>query len=109
MAGKRRDSMSKRVYEIILQVPLGERPGRLSLETAGGRCAGTLEIMRFRNAVRGTLDGQGRCRLTGKLRTLLHERPFDAEGRLDEETAQLTLRCGRLSCRAQGKRAASDE
>ena len=100
--------MSKRIYEIVLQVPLGERPGRLCLETAGESCRGTLEVMRFCNAVEGTLDAEGRCRLTGKLRTLLHERPFEAEGRLDEDAAQLTLRCGRLSGRARGRRAGDE-
>ena len=97
--------MQEMVYRVTLQAPLGERLGELRLNVDDGNCEGTLDIMRFSNRVKGTLDERGHCRLTGQLRTLLHTRSFEGEGMLGD-TADICLHCGPMKLTVLGKRVA---
>lgn len=91
-------------YDITAQVPLGERHGRLHLEEQDGVCKGEMELMRFHNAVSGTIGRDGACCLKGMLKTLVREYAFTAQGFCGEREADLTFQWGRLHVHVQGER-----
>lgn len=96
--------MQEMKYEITVRAPLGDRTGMLCLRKTNGALTGWIELMRFHNEVRGVLLNNGECRLTGEVRTLLRPHPFEAEGTVGEESAELELRFGHMRCRAAGSR-----
>ena len=96
--------MERYRYDVIAEMPLGTRQGALTLDIQDGRCSGVLELLRFCNMVSGRITGDGQCTLAGELKTLLHSRPFTAEGSCGAERAELTLQCGRVRCLLHGKR-----
>ena len=55
-------------YEIMLDSPLGQRPGALTLREEGGQVRGTLALLGFDNPVDGRRDGP-LLRLRHTLRT----------------------------------------
>ena len=50
-----------------------------------------LSLMSFSNPVRGSVDADGACTLMGRMRTLMRNLPFTAEGQIDLESLELTL------------------
>ena len=83
-------------YQIILDSPLGHRPGMLTLWGENGPVAGTLSLLGFDNPVEGTREGP-LLRLHHPLRTRVSRLDCEttlrtAEGTL-EGTAQVGTTC----------------
>ena len=89
-------------YEVTLDAPLGKKRGLLVMNGIAGECRGELSLMSFSNPVCGTVDADGACTLMGRMRTLMRNLPFTAEGRIDLENLELTLHWGGRSYALHG-------
>ena len=89
-------------YDITLDAPLGKKCGLLVLNAIAGDCRGVLSLMSFSNPVRGTVHADGACTLMGRMRALMRNLPFTAEGRIDLESLELTLHWGGRSYALHG-------
>ena len=94
--------MMQYTYEVTLDAPLGKKRGLLVLNAIAGDCRGMLSLMSFSNPVRGSVDADGACTLMGRMRTLMRNLPFTAEGRIDLENLELTLHWGGRSYALHG-------
>ena len=94
--------MMEYTYEVTLDAPLGKKRGLLVLNAIAGDCRGMLSLMSFSNPVRGSVDADGACTLMGRMRTLMRNLPFTAEGRIDLNGLELTLHCGGRSYALHG-------
>ena len=83
--------MCKRIFQIVMKVPLGERPGNMRWQEDNGLLNGFLEIMGHENPFSGMLESEGRIRIEGTLVTLIRNIPFTAEGKLEEGHLSMTL------------------
>lgn len=94
--------MMQYTYEVTLDAPLGKKRGLLVLNAIAGDCRGVLSLMSFSNPVRGSVDADGACTLMGRMRTLMRNLPFTAEGRIDLNGLELTLHWGGRSYALHG-------
>ena len=94
--------MMEYTYEVTLDAPLGKKRGLLVLNAIAGDCRGVLSLMSFSNPVSDTVDADGSFTLMGRMRTLMRNLPFTAEGRIDLENLELTLHCGGRSYAPHG-------
>ena len=90
------------MMEYTYEVTLGKKRGLLVLNAIAGDCRGVLSLMSFSNPVRGSVDADGACTLMGRMRTLMRNLPFTAEGRIDLESLELTLHWGGRSYALHG-------
>lgn len=90
-------------YEITLDTPLGRKCGSLVLNAIVGECRGMLSLMTFSNPVCGAVDDGGVCTMMGRMRTLMRNLPFTAEGRIDPEFLELTIHWGGKNYALHGK------
>ena len=93
-----------RIYDVELGTPLGKRSGSLGVSIWEGRLFGLLSLMRAENPVQGQVDPEGRCRLSGSIRTRMNAYSFEGEGRLLPECVELMLRCAGIALPLRGKR-----
>ena len=94
--------MMQYTYEVTLDAPLGKKRGLLVLNAFAGDCRGVLSLMSYSNPVRGSVDADGACTLMGRMRTLMRNLPFTAEGQIDLESLELTLHWGGRSYALHG-------
>ena len=94
--------MMEYTYEVTLDAPLGKKRGLLVMNGIAGECRGELSLMSFSNPVCGTVDADGACTLMGRMRTLMRNLPFTAEGRIDRNGLELTLHWGGRSYALHG-------
>lgn len=94
--------MMQYTYEVTLDAPLGKKRGILMLNAIAGDCRGVLSLMSFSNPVNGTVDADGACTLMGRMRTLMQNLPFTAEGQIDLNGLELTLHWGGRSYALHG-------
>ena len=83
--------MCERVFQIVMKVPLGERPGRISWAEDGTAVSGFLEIMGHKNPFSGHLSAEKMIRIEGELVTLIRNIPFTAEGRIENGHLKMLL------------------
>ena len=81
---------------------MGKKRGVLVLNAIAGDCRSMLLLMNFSNPVSGTVHADGACTLMGRMRTLMRNLPFTAEGRIDLESLELTLHWGGRSYALHG-------
>ncbi len=93
-----------RIYDVELSTLLGRRCGSLGVSILEGRLFGLLNLMKAENPVQGVVDSEGRCRLTGSIRTRMSAYPFEGEGRLLPECVELMLRCAGITLPMRGTR-----
>ena len=90
--------MTKRSFQITMQVPIGLRKGTLSWEEQDGILRGTLDIMRHRNPFSGTItpdarmEQAGTVRLEGSMAALVREIPYTAAGAVAAGRLSLELK-----------------
>lgn len=93
-----------RMYRVELWTLLGRRAGSLMLHMSSGCFSGMLSLMRSDNPVRGQVSADGRCTLSGSIRTRVSTYPMTGEGLLFPERLELLLHCAGMSLPLQGKR-----
>ena len=79
------------IYDIVLQTPLGEKKGIVSLDINNARVCGCLSILGKENAFTGDIDINGRCNLNGYIETIVSTFQYTAEGYINNEIINLTL------------------
>ena len=83
--------MCERVFQIVMKVPLGERPGRISWAEDGADVSGFFEIMGHKNPFSGQISAEKIIRIEGTLVTLIRNIPFTAEGRVENGHLKMSL------------------
>lgn len=78
-------------YDITLDAPLGQKCGILVLSAITGEFRGVLSLMTFHNPVYGAANSGGECTLMGRMRTLMQNLPFTAEGKIHPDGLELTV------------------
>lgn len=86
--------MTERLYDIVLQSPLGAKHGQLALNRADGRLWGSCTLLGSTTPCSGTISPQGRCTLRGSFQTFMSRIEFCGEGRADEQSVTLRLSDG---------------
>lgn len=81
-----------KVYDIILQTPVGRKTGELKAKIENGRLKGFLSVVGHTEAIEGTVDENGRCSLVGKMVSLARDICFTADGTIDHDAIRLALR-----------------
>ncbi|MDO4842126.1 MAG: hypothetical protein Q3982_05560 [Phoenicibacter congonensis] len=84
--------MRKRLYQIQLKSPLGERKGTLLLCDSEGYIEGQLCLLEKATKVTGTLSESGQVALAGELKTLLDSIRYSATGSIDGRKLLLNLK-----------------
>lgn len=98
------DAPETRIYDVELSTLLGKRGGSLGVSILEGRLFGLLSLMKAENPVQGVVDAEGRCRLSGSIRTRMSAYPFEGEGKLLPECVELMLRCAGITLPLRGTR-----
>ena len=83
--------MAEWLYDVILHTVIGKRIGTISIEVMENIVCGELKILNHTEALSGSVDADGNCRLNGFLHTLSREIPFIAVGNISESGLKLTL------------------
>ncbi len=84
----------KRAYQVELDTMMGKRAGNLLIQLFGEHFSGVLQLMQTENPVEGKVFADGRCTLSGSLRTKIKLYSLSGEGLLLPERVDLRLRCG---------------
>ena len=79
-------------YTITLEAPIGMKYGRLSANIADGKLTGCIFVMNAENPFSGAIDSNGRCTITGSLKTLLYQLPFVGSGTLTKDHVVLDIK-----------------
>lgn len=77
--------MKKRIYEIVLDSPIGLKKGSLTLSGEGGACAADIYLMRHWNRFAARRTGPGGYSLRGALWTQVGEVACEMELRVEGE------------------------
>lgn len=82
-------------YNVVMQTPLGNRRGVMTVQIAGRDVSGTLALFGHSQPFTGSIAADGQCTISGSFVTLLRTVQFSAVG---------TLTHGSVSLRMQGER-----
>lgn len=83
--------MKPYTYEIFMQVPLGTKKGRLTLNKKTGPVTGVLSILGHEQTINGFIDTDGNCSFDGSIVTITRTINFHASGKLDGDTLELEI------------------
>ncbi|MGN1191391.1 MAG: hypothetical protein ACI4S0_01860 [Dorea sp.] len=84
--------MLKRKYNILMETPIGDRPGTMEVQIEYGQVNGCLNVLEHSETFEGEIDEQGNCCISGKIITLLNTIPYTATGRIETDTLELALK-----------------
>ncbi|MGN0575745.1 MAG: hypothetical protein ACI4J2_06905 [Ruminococcus sp.] len=82
-------------YSIVLSTPIGEKKGIMTFDTFHDKIDGSLFIMRNENYFCGIIKSDGKCNISGSIKTLAGNVNYHAEGYIDEYTVTLVLNTGK--------------
>lgn len=91
-----------KIYQIVLHTDIGERIGKLKVSIAEGKLNGLLFLLGKETECTGTVDGDGKCKLFGTLKTLKNQVSYIATGYLRSSGLLLTLKCKSRSYELDG-------
>lgn len=85
-----------KIYDILMNTPIGQRKGNISAKIENGKLQGFLSLFGNTNPIEGNVDGNGNCSLKGKFVTLMKSVDFTANGTIDPDVIRLALKgdCG---------------
>ncbi len=83
-----------RIYDIILNTPIGKKTGELKAKIENGKLHGTLSLLGRTEEIHGTVDDNGKCSLKGKFVTLLKTIDFTADGTINWDGIRLNVMGG---------------
>lgn len=81
-----------KIYDIVLNTPLGKKKGELKTKIENGRLSGYLSLLGHTEPIEGTVDNDGKCSLKGRFITLIKSVNFTADGRFYYDALQLSLK-----------------
>ena len=96
-----------KIYDILMNTPLGEKKGELKAKIENGKLNGFLSLFGNTEPVEGTVDEKGNCSLKGKFITLMKSVDFTADGTIDFDTLRLAVKgdCGYYEIMGQLRKA----
>ena len=77
-------------YKITLVTPAGTRCGYLQMKVEDGLLSGCCDILNHKSMISGELLGDGVCKVTGTLTSLMQKFIYTAIGYFDDESIELT-------------------
>lgn len=85
-----------KIYDVLMNTPLGKRKGELKAKIENGKLTGFLSLFGHTEPIEGTVDENGNCSLKGKFITLMQSVEFTADGTIDWDTLRLAIKgdCG---------------
>ena len=86
-----------KVYDILMNTPIGKRKGELKAKIENGKLTGFLSLFGNTEPIEGTVDENGKCSLKGKFITLMKSVDFTADGTIDPDIVRLALKGGDCS------------
>lgn len=95
--------MWNRHYNVVMRTPVGAKYGTMAVTVEDDGICGMLDILKKANPFAGTIDAAGECRLHGELTTLMRTIPYDATGRVTEESLHLDLQGGEETFELTGR------
>ena len=95
-------------YDIVVESPLGERRGTLTVEETGSAISGSLSLLGFENHVAGKREGH-MLYLHHRLRTLFNQLTCLSELRLQGDSLFGTIRSEFGSMKVRGEKTAGME
>ena len=81
-----------KVYDILMNTPIGKRKGELKAKIENGKLTGFLSLFGNTEPIEGTVDF-----LKGKFITLMKSVDFTADGTIDPDIVRLALKGGDCS------------
>lgn len=79
-------------YAIALNTSIGVRHGRMTVKWSDDCVSGEIDILNHREAFEGFVTEDGECRIKGKIVSLTKVLPYEAEGTLTADKADLKVR-----------------
>lgn len=81
-----------KIYDISLITPLGKKKGELKAEIENGKLTDFFSLLGHTEPIVGTVDENDHCSLKGKFVTLINTIHFTADGTINYDTMQLTIK-----------------
>lgn len=81
-----------KIYDILMNTPLGQKKGELKAKIENGRLTGFLSLFGNTELIEGTVDEKGNCSLKGRFITLMKSVDFTADGTIDRDIMRLALK-----------------
>lgn len=81
-----------RIYDILMNTPLGQKKGELKAKIENGKLIGFLSLFGNTEPIEGSVDEDGRCSLKGRFITLMKSVDFTADGTIDIDTMRLAVK-----------------
>ena len=78
-------------YAIALNTSIGVRHGRMTVKWSGDCVSGEIDILNHKEAFKGCVKEDGECRIKGRIVSLTKVLPYDAEGTLTADKAELKV------------------
>lgn len=85
--------MYNKIYRIVLHTDIGERIGKLKVSVTEGKLKGLLCLLGKETECTGTIDDNGKCTISGTLKTLKNQVSYIATGYLRSTGLLLTMKC----------------
>ena len=83
--------MRKQSFQIVMQTPIGERCGTMTVEWKGEEICGYMELLGHTEPFTGCIDESGSCRIEGRLISLTRTIPYVAVGTISPAALSLSL------------------
>lgn len=95
-----------KIYDVLMNTPLGKRKGELKAKIENGKLIGFLSLFGHTEPIEGTVDENGNCFLRGKFITLMQSVDFTADGTIDFDALRLAVKgdCGYYEIMGQRRR-----
>lgn len=103
--------MKTYIYNITIDTPLGLRHGRMTRFSDNNTEKGYIEILGKRNKFTAKIESNGKCCISGKLKTLIRDFEFEGNGYIWPDKLNIILYSGKKSYTMNGvlKEENSDE
>lgn len=95
--------MKKRKFEITMRVPTGIKYGTLTFEENSGNINGSLDILRHKNTISGTVSADGSICFAGEIVTPVRTFAYEACGSISGETLSAEINGEHISCTVSGR------
>ena len=96
--------MCERLYAIEMQTPMGIKHGSIRVKTEEETMNGYLTMLNHSTPFSGSIDGEGYCRFTGSIVTLMRTICYEASGKMEDDSISLAIYGERNVFQVVGKR-----
>ncbi|MDO4344956.1 MAG: hypothetical protein Q4C50_09160 [Eubacteriales bacterium] len=101
--------MCERLYAIEMQTPMGKKQGTIRVITEQETMNGYLTVLDHSTPFTGSIDGEGHCKFTGSIVTLMRTIDYEASGKMEDDSISLDIHGERNVFQVVGKRSHQTE